>query len=102
MYFYVIGWRGRESLNHKGDTKSPQSSSNYTMATAVRLTGVEPYRIRRYEKDNLLVLERTNGNQRLLSDKDIEIIKQAAKLEDEGINTAGIKVILAIRRGDRK
>ena len=79
-----------------------QANSNYTMATAVRLTGVQPHRIRRYEKDNLLNLERTDGNQRLLSDKDIEIIKQAAKLEDEGINAAGIKVILAIRNGKRK
>lgn len=28
-------------------------------------------------------------------------IKQAAKLEDEGINAAGIRAILAMRRGER-
>ncbi len=88
--------------NLERNNKGFSISSNYTMATAVRLTGVEPYRIRRYEKDNLLSLERTDGNQRLLSDEDIEIIKQAAQLEDEGINAAGIKAILAMRRCERK
>ncbi len=89
-------------LNSDNGSNGKGFHSNYTMATAVRLTGVEPHRIRRYERDNLLSLERTDGHQRLLSDEDIEIIKQAAKLEDEGINAAGIKVILAMRRGERK
>ncbi len=76
--------------------------NNFTMAIAVRLTGVDPYRIRKYEEGGLLTPERTEGNQRLFSESDIEIIKQAAKLEDEGINIEGIKAILAMRRGDRK
>ncbi len=76
--------------------------NNFTMAIAVKLTGVNPYRIRKYEEGGLLIPERTEGNHRLFSEKDIEIIKQAAKLEDEGINVEGIKAILAMRRGDRK
>ncbi|AII57431.1 MerR family transcriptional regulator [Dehalococcoides mccartyi CG1] len=76
--------------------------NNFTMAIAVKLTGVDPYRIRKYEEGGLLTPERTEGHQRLFSEKDIEIIKQAAKLEDEGINVEGIKAILAIRRGERK
>ena len=76
--------------------------NNFTMAVAVKLTGVDPYRIRKYEEGGLLIPERTGGNQRLFSESDIEIIKQAAKLEDEGINVEGIKAILAMRRGERK
>jgi DNA-binding transcriptional MerR regulator len=76
--------------------------NNFTMAIAVKLTGVDPYRIRKYEEGGLLTPERTEGHQRLFSEKDIEIIKQAAKLEDEGINVEGIKAILAMRRGERK
>jgi DNA-binding transcriptional MerR regulator len=79
-----------------------RGSNNFTMAIAVRLTGVDPYRIRKYEEGGLLTPERTEGRQRLFSESDIEIIKQAARLEDEGINVEGISAILAMRRGDRK
>ena len=79
-----------------------RGSNNFTMAIAVRLTGVDPYRIRKYEEGGLLTPERTEGHQRLFSESDIEIIKQAAKLEEEGINVEGISAILAMRKGDRK
>jgi DNA-binding transcriptional MerR regulator len=84
------------------DSRVQQDTSNYTMAVAVRLTGVESHRIRRYEEGGLLKPERTEGNQRLFSESDIEVIKDAAKLEREGINVEGIKAILAMRRGKRK
>jgi DNA-binding transcriptional MerR regulator len=86
--------KNREQEKSKGP-------NNFTMAVAVRLTGVDPYRIRKYEEGGLLTPERTEGNQRLFSESDIEIIKQAAKLENEGINVEGIKTILAMRRGER-
>ncbi len=86
----------------KQEDDSRQTDKNYTMAIAVKLTGVEPHRIRRFEEGGLLVAERTEGNQRLFSQDDIETIRQAAKLEDEGINVEGIKAILAMRRGERK
>ena len=86
----------------KEEDDNRKTGKNHTMAIAVKLTGVESHRIRRYEEGGLLVPERTEGNQRLFSQEDIEIIRQAAKLEDEGINVEGIKAILAMRRGDRK
>jgi MerR family glutamine synthetase transcriptional repressor len=84
------------------DSRSQQDTSNYTMAIAVRLTGVESHRIRRYEEGGLLSPERTEGNQRLFSESDIEVIKEAAKLESEGINVEGIKAILSMRKGECK
>ncbi len=86
----------------KREDEGRKTDKNYTMAIAVKLTGVEPHRIRRFEEGGLLVAERTEGNQRLFSQEDIETIRQAAKLEDEGINVEGIKAILAMRRGERK
>ena len=82
--------------------KEGPAPHNYTMSIAVRLAGVEPHRIRRYEDAGILAPERTGGNQRLFSDGDIETIKQVAKLEDEGINLEGVKAILAMRRGERE
>jgi MerR family transcriptional regulator, glutamine synthetase repressor len=86
----------------RNDDSSGPTEKNYTMAIAVKLTGVEPHRIRRFEEGGLLLAERTEGNQRLFSQEDIDTIRQAGKLEDEGINVEGIKAIMAMRRGDRK
>jgi MerR family transcriptional regulator, glutamine synthetase repressor len=88
--------------SEKTGDQAGKGPNNFTMAIAVKLTGVDPYSIRKYEEGGLLTPERTEGNQRLFSESDIEIIKQAAKLEDEGINVEGIKAIMAMRRGERK
>jgi DNA-binding transcriptional MerR regulator len=80
------------------NNKKKEDVNNYTMAIAVKLAGVEAHRIRRYEEGGLLNPIRTDGNQRLFSENDVEIIKQAAELEDKGINVEGIKEILFMRK----
>jgi len=72
----------------------------YTMSVAVRLTSVEAHRIRRFEKGGLLQPTRTETRQRLFSDHGIKLIREIAKLEDQGINIPGIKVILEMKRRD--
>ncbi len=89
-------------VQERQDESGRRRAKNYTMAIAVRLAGVEAHRIRRFEEGGLLTPERSGGNQRLFSEDDIEVIKQAARLEDEGINVEGVKAILAMRRGERK
>jgi len=73
----------------------------YTMGVAVRLTGVEAHRIRRFEEGGLLEPARTEAGQRLYSDSEIELIKEIARLEGQGINLEGVKAILAMRRGEK-
>lgn len=70
----------------------------YTMSVAVRLTSVAAHRIRRFEQGGLIHPVRTEAKQRLFSDHGIELIKEIAELEDQGINIAGIKAILEIRK----
>jgi DNA-binding transcriptional MerR regulator len=72
----------------------------YTMGVTVRLTGVEAYRIRRFEEGGLLQPARTEAGQRLYSDSEIELVREIARLEGQGINLEGIKAILAMRRGE--
>lgn len=79
-----------------------QTTNNFTMAVACRLTGIESHRIRRWEAGGLLTPLRSQGHQRLFSETDIKLIIQIANLEDEGINAEGIKAILEIRRGKRE
>jgi MerR family glutamine synthetase transcriptional repressor len=87
--------------NEVSDSRGNHIGNYYTMAIAIKLSGVEAHRIRRYEEGGLFSPVRTAGNQRLFSEDDINIIKQAAKLEGKGINVEGIKAILAIKRGGK-
>lgn len=76
--------------------------AKYTMAVTVRLTGVAAHKIRRFEEFGLCIPARTNCKQRLYSDNDLEVIKEIAVLEKEGVNLPGVKTILAMRNpGDR-
>lgn len=69
----------------------------YTMSVAVMLTSVEAHRIRRFEQGSLINPLRTESGQRLFSNEGIELIREIATLEDQGINMPGIKAILEMR-----
>ncbi len=77
-----------------------EESGRYVMSVAVSMTGVDAYRIRRYEAAGLVKPARTEGGQRLFSNCDIERIREVAKLECEGVNLKGIGVILRMERAD--
>lgn len=79
-------------------TKYGRKVGKYTMSVAVRLTSVKAHRIRRFEQGGLINPIRTETKQRLFSDHGIELIKEIARLEDQGINMPGIKIILEMRR----
>lgn len=74
-------------------------AGKYVMSIAVAMTGVDAHRIRRYEAAGVLKPGRTEGGRRLFSDADIATIRETARLEGEGINLNGIRVILEMRRG---
>jgi len=55
------------------------------------LTRIEAYRIRRFEQAEIINPARTEARQRLYSDYEIELIREIARLEDQGINLVGIR-----------
>ncbi len=68
------------------------------MCVAVSMTGVEDYRIRRYEAAAIISPKRSPGGQRLFSDRDIARIRAAAQLEADGVNLKGVLLILNMRQ----
>jgi len=90
------------SAKGNGGEAKEKETPKYTMGVAIRLTGVQAGRIRRFEEAGLIQPERTEGGQRLYTDSQIERIREVAKLEDEGANLEGVKIILAMRSGERK
>jgi len=74
---------------------SQQSSiPRYVISVAARLVGVAPHTLRLYEQKGLLQPARLHGRNRLYSDADIVRLRRIAELARQGVNLAGIKVIL--------
>lgn len=66
----------------------------YVISVAARLVGVYPHTLRTIERAGLVGPSRTEGNVRLYSDFDVARLQQVIALMEEGVNLAGIKMIL--------
>lgn len=85
----------------KASNPKPAQDSNlpkYSIAVASDLSGVPQQQLRRLEDGGLVAPARTEGNTRRYSDADLERITEVAALAEEGVNSTGIKYILALRR----
>jgi MerR family transcriptional regulator/heat shock protein HspR len=68
----------------------------YVISVAAELAGMHPQTLRVYERKGLLNPQRTEGNSRRYSDRDIELLKKIQHLTAEGINLAGVARILEL------
>ena len=66
----------------------------YVISVAARLVGTTPHGLRAYEKAGLIKPARTEGNIRMYSDRDIELLRHINSLTRKGVNLTGVKVIL--------
>lgn len=73
------------------------STPRYVISVASKLVGVPPHTLRSYEDADLVEPARTEGNIRLYSDADIEILRHVVELSEQGVNLAGIKIILQMK-----
>ncbi len=73
----------------------------YNISVASRLSGIPEHTIRWLERNQLISPGRTEGNQRLFSDADIDVLRRIKELLDEKVNAAGIRVVLRITRTRR-
>ena len=76
------------------DEKDATHIPRYIISVASKLVGVPPYKLRLYEQADLVAPARTEGNVRLYSDADIDILRRIVELSEQGVNLAGIKIIL--------
>jgi MerR family transcriptional regulator/heat shock protein HspR len=69
----------------------------YVISVAARIIGTETYTLRYYERIGLIEPKRSQGNIRLYSDRDIDLLRRVKTLvEDMGVNLAGVEVILRL------
>ena len=69
----------------------------YMIGVAAELAGMHPQTLRSYEQKGLVTPQRTRGNTRMYSQADIERLALINELTDEGINLAGVILILDLR-----
>jgi len=80
------------------DRTSDDERAVYIISVAAELAGVHPQTLRIYERKGLVRPERTSGNTRRYSDRDIERLRTIQELtQDEGVNLAGVKRIMELR-----
>ncbi len=67
----------------------------YTISVVARLVELHPQTLRNYEECGLVVPQRTPGNFRLYTERDVQRLHKIVRLTtDLGVNLAGVEVIL--------
>jgi MerR family transcriptional regulator/heat shock protein HspR len=69
----------------------------YIISVAAELAGVHPQTLRIYERKGLVRPHRTRGNTRRYSDDDIARLRAIQALTDQGVNLAGVKMVMEMR-----
>ncbi len=68
----------------------------YVISVAAELAGVHPQTLRVYERKGLLTPQRTAGNTRRYSERDIRLLRRIQELTQEGLNLAGVMKVLEL------
>ncbi|HEX9696943.1 MAG TPA: helix-turn-helix transcriptional regulator [Actinomycetota bacterium] len=71
----------------------------YVISVAAELSGVHPQTLRMYERKGLLAPQRTAGNNRRYSQRDIDRVRLIQSMTQEhGMNLAAVEVVIALQR----
>src|SRR5436190_19587718 len=69
------------------------------ISIAARLAGMHPQTLRQYDRMGLVQPGRTAGGGRRYSPRDVALLREIQRLsQDEGVNLAGIKRIIALEQ----
>lgn len=87
-----------------GGTVSGQNRDGmgvYAISVAAELVGTGQQNIRQYERKGLLNPGRTDGGTRRYSDNDLATLRRIGTLLEEGLNLAGVKLVLELEARNR-
>jgi len=71
----------------------------YVISVAARMVELHPQTLRYYERVGLIKPQRSGGNRRLYSQRDVERLQAIIRLVDDlGVNLAGVEVIFNMRQ----
>jgi MerR family transcriptional regulator/heat shock protein HspR len=86
-------------MNNRKKTTEKDAKKYYHISNVARMFDVHPQTLRLYEREELLMPSRSEGNTRLYSDEDLKQLKIILNLtRDLGVNLAGVEVVLNMRQ----
>ena len=75
-----------------------KSKGAYMISSVAEQYQIHPQTLRLYEREGLLKPSRSEGNTRLYTDEDLELLEVVLHLtRDLGVNLAGVEIILNMR-----
>jgi MerR family transcriptional regulator/heat shock protein HspR len=74
----------------------------YGISVAADLVGTGVQNLRVYERRGLLSPSRTDGGTRLYSDDDVARLQRITELLGDGLNLAGVAMVLELERENRR
>src|SRR6059058_5657490 len=78
--------------------RKTRTNAGYMISAVAEMYDIHPQTLRLYERENLLVPSRSEGNTRLYTQEDLERLEIILKLTRElGVNLAGVEIILNMR-----
>ncbi|SFP89267.1 MerR family transcriptional regulator [Salibacterium halotolerans] len=76
----------------------PPRTACFPISVVQELTSLSARQIRYYEDQGLIAPKRNHGNQRIFSLEDIDRCARIKELIDQGLNTAGVKTVLDVKK----
>ncbi|MET4619823.1 MerR family transcriptional regulator/heat shock protein HspR [Arthrobacter sp. 2762] len=86
---------------HGGGAADRNDMGVYAISVAAELVGTGQQNIRQYERKGLLTPKRTDGGTRRYSETDLATLRRIGALLDEGLNLAGVKLVLELEAANR-
>src|SRR3954453_23608332 len=75
-----------------------RSKGAYMISSVAEQYQIHPQTLRLYEREGLIKPSRSDGNTRLYTDEDLELLEVVLHLtRDLGVNLAGVEIILNMR-----
>jgi len=79
-------------------TTNDRDKPLFMISVVAEMLDIHPQTLRLYEREGLVIPQRTGGNTRLYSQDDIDKLRRILRLTRElGVNLAGVEVILSMR-----
>jgi MerR family transcriptional regulator/heat shock protein HspR len=77
----------------------PEDAPVFVISVAAQLAGMHPQTLRQYDRLGLVNPGRTPGGGRRYSARDVALLREVQRLsQEEGVNLAGIKRIIALEQ----
>jgi DNA-binding transcriptional MerR regulator len=74
----------------------------YGISVAANLVGNAPQNLRQYEARGLLAPARSDGGTRLYSENDLERLRLIGQLLENGLNLAGVDMVLDLQEANER